>query len=130
MNDYIILCVRGGTHKKYRTPADKWLPISTPPASHRFTLLGVLDTTYGASTMKSWEGELIAYNTPATGFGTPTELMTVLTSKAELYFQDHFGAQQYVRAFGSFVARYLNPVWDSASNKAYIPVQLIKSGDV
>ncbi len=129
MNDYIILCIRGGTQLKYRTPADKWLPISTPLASHRFTLLGALDTTYGASTMKSWEGEIIAYNA-LTGFGTPAQLMTVLTSKSELFFQDHFGATQYVRAFGSFTPRYLNPVWDSASNKAYIPVQLIKSGDV
>jgi len=130
MNDYIILGVRNGTQKKYRTPGDKWAPSVEPFGSYRFTLLGELDATYGNGAVTSWEGEIIAYNSPQDGYGTHSDLMATLTSKSELFFQDHYGVQHYVRAFGKFTPRYLHNVWDAASNQSYTPVTLVKSGDV
>jgi hypothetical protein len=130
MNDFIILCIKDGTQKKYRTPGNKWNPSVEPFASHRFTLLGELDATYGNGEKKTWEGEIIADNSPDTGFGTPSDLLATLTSKSELFLQDHLGDQYYVRAFGKFTPRYLHNVWDAPSNKAFIPVILVKSGDV
>ena len=128
MNDYITLGLRDGLYKKYRTVA-KWQPAIEVPASERVTLLGELDATYGEGVKMTWEGEIIAYNSPVTGFGTPDDLVELLTSKNELFFEDHFGNKCYVRPFGKIEPRYFHNVWDAPSNKAFVNIRLVKSGE-
>ena len=81
MNDYIKLYVSGYTQYKYRAPFAAWKPVVMKIGTVRITLLGTLDAAYAAADIKEWNGKIRCDVVPASGFGTPDNLMATLAHK-------------------------------------------------
>lgn len=123
MNSYITL-----DGKKYVTVAENWRPpVREKPMMVRYTLLGSLDVTYGPGAPIAWEGEIRADVTPATGYGSPSDLITSLMKKEGITFIDHSGTSCTVHAVGPFPQRSLQNVWDGPENTIYTHARLVKA---
>jgi hypothetical protein len=122
MNSYITL-----DGKKYRTPAQAWVPIMEKPATERYVLSGAADVTYGPMAPMRWKGEIEGPVTPDDGaWGSITDLRTTVQKTVAVSFTDHYGTGYTVHILGPLFERSLSPMWDSASNKIYIMVELVK----
>jgi hypothetical protein len=119
MNSYITL-----DGKKYQTLQKNWLPETQKSMTTRLTLAGSLDVTFGPGSIKIWSGEIKARVSPATGYGSPSDLRTSLDKLTGLSFTDHLGNSYTVYTQG-YKERSYTPVWDGTSNLINFSVRLV-----
>lgn len=117
---------------RYKTLSKQWRPAITRPASPRLTLLGNLETTFGVGALKRWAGLISVPHgetapEPADGsqFGNIVSLRDTLIKRSALTFVDHNGIT-YSEAVltGPFEEESLVSVWNSATNKYFVQVQI------
>jgi hypothetical protein len=113
--------------KKYMTSSRQWDPVIVKPSTVRYTVdpAGVTDITYGPASAQEWRGVLMVPVSPATGWGSISDLVSVLATLGAVSFTDHYGASYSVHIIGEFPERSLTPAWDGASNEFRIPVRLV-----
>lgn len=122
MNNYITL-----NSKQYLCPAKEWKRVFSKPSTIRKTLAGSTDVTYGAAAFEEWRGQIEAPYYAASPWGTISDLETVIQLLTSCSFTDHYGNTSTVHVVGpEFTETSLMAMWDSASNKFYIPVRLVK----
>jgi hypothetical protein len=116
---------------RYKTLAKQWHPATLRAATARLTLQGNLEATFGVGALKRWEGMISTpHGEEATGaadgtlYGNIVTLRTSLQKLQTLPFTDHTGTTYTVVAVGPFGEQTIQNVWDAASNKYYIQVQL------
>lgn len=123
MNNYIQLVHPTAGAKKYTTKI-QWEPSVTKPSTVRAVQLGGMDVTYGPASMKTWEGEIKARITPASGYGTPAELETTLNQMTVIGFTDHYGGACIPVHVVEWRRTSHSPMWDGSSNVMYYAVRL------
>lgn len=122
MNDYITL-----NGKRYKTPSTNWAPVYNKPSTVRYTLLGAADATYGPAMGYEWQGEIEVPYSATAPWGSLSDFQATLALMTSCSFIDHLGTSYTVHVVGpQFRQRSLMSMWDSNSNKFYIPVRLIK----
>jgi hypothetical protein len=119
MNSYITL-----DNKQYSTTQKVWRPRTIKPSGVRLTLLGNLDSTYGAGPLFEFTGEIRAEVTPKTGYGSPSDLKASLEKKQGLSFTDHLGASYTVHV-RDFEESSLSPLWDGGGNVMFYSTTLV-----
>lgn len=119
MNNYITL-----DSKKYVTPQQGWIPRVIKPSTVRLTLLGAIDATYGPGNILEWQAEIEAAVSPASGYGSPSDLRTSLQKVVGLSFTDHFSTSHTVHVRG-FEETSMSPMWDGSSNVVIFNVTLM-----
>lgn len=125
MNSYITL-----NGKKYKTSANNWFPISSVPSTARMLLDGTVDVAYGPGTILEWQGTIEISAQPASGYGSITDFNTAARLRSTMPFIDHYNSPSvnvHLLAPGGFRQRALIPMWDSAANKFFVEVRLIKA---
>jgi hypothetical protein len=121
MNSYITL-----NSKKYKTSSGSWSPASVNrPVQVKMLLSGRNDVTYGPAVAKRWEGEVVAPVSPATGYGSISDLRTAYATLSALSFTDHYGDTYSIALLGSITERSKTPMWDGASNSFLVPIVLV-----
>ena len=86
--NYILL-----ESKKYATIYKSWKKRRAKPGTHRRTVDGSADVTYGPSGWDEWYGLIRApITSPGTGWGTYAELVTMLNLRRGLTFKTHDSA--------------------------------------
>lgn len=117
---------------RYKTLAKQWKPATVRPASARLTLLGDFEATFGAGSLMKWEGLIAVPHgetapLPADGsqYGNIVSLRDTLKKRMALSFVDHNG-DPYPESvlIGPFDEQTLINVWNSASNKYYVRLQI------
>jgi hypothetical protein len=124
MNDYIQLYVNGQTAYKYRLPFASWKPVVMKIGTVRITLLGTLDAAYAAADIKEWNGKIRCDVAPASGFGTPENLMATLAHKGAIIFVDNDNVSHTVHATGQISESSITPAWSGNSNTIDIQVKM------
>jgi hypothetical protein len=116
---------------RYKTLAKQWRPAALRAATARLTLQGNLEATFGVGALKRWEGLISTpHGETAPGAADGTLYGNIVTLRASLQklqtlpFTDHTGAAYTVVAIGPFGEQTIQNVWDAASNKYFIQVQL------
>ena len=79
-----------------------------------------------AAPMVRWVGMLNADVSPATGFGSITNLRATCAKLTQLSFTDHYGDTFNVILDRSVGEDSLTPQWDGASNKFRVTLTVIK----
>ena len=128
MNEYITF-----DGKRYAAPHPDFGPVRNKPATHRITLSGASDITYGPGTILEWSGQIIAPVTPRTGdWGDIDDLRASLFKREGLALTDHYGGAHIVYAEGPHNEQSISPQWDGASNQFRVSVRFIvdQGGDV
>jgi hypothetical protein len=126
-NNYVTINDNAGTSLKFKTVFRNWRPAPITPSSSRVVLSGDLDVTFGAATLKSWMGELVAPVTAdGSGWGTIADLRTLLKKRQVFTFTDHDAtAYSNTHILGPFIERSLMLKWDSAANVVYVTVKIL-----
>ena len=119
MNNYITL-----DSKYYKTPVSSWVPSIIKPMTTRDAWDGSTDTTYGPSVHHEWQGLIRASVSPATGYGSITDLRTTISKKSSVTFIDHYGVTYSVDLSGPFKEHSFTNVWDASSNSIDISILL------
>lgn len=114
---------------RYKTLAKQWRPSIARPATPRLTLQGSLEGTFGVGALIRWQGQIIAPHgdalpVPPDVEGNIVSLRASLAKTQALPFTDHNGTEYIVIAQGPFEEMSLVNVWNAASNKYYVSVQL------
>ncbi len=116
---------------RYKTLAKQWRPYTVRAATARLTLLGSLEATFGTGTLKKWEGiistphgESSPGDPDGTLDGNIVTLRLALEKRQVLSFTDHNGIVYDVIAVGPFGEQTIQNVWNAASNKYMVQVQL------
>lgn len=108
---------------KYTTLQQSWVPAVNNPSTARLTLAGGLDTTWGVKEVYSFQGDVKADISPATGYGSPDNLRTSLKKKSQLSFTDHYGTA-YTIAISGFEERSHSPGWDASDNSFFFTLSM------
>ena len=125
MNNYVTL-----DGKKYSCPFKEWEPVFEKPVSARFTWAGAADVTFGNGGYKTWSGSIRAQVTPASGFGSVSDIRNTIAKLTTVGFQDHYGDKTYTVAVEQIgPERSISAKWDGASNVIFFPVRLTMIND-
>ena len=123
MNTYIMI----GNYR-YKTLAKDFAPAGiVKPGTVRVLANGEVDGSYAAAALTRWSGSIIAEVTPETNYGTIGQLTTDLSEMGEILFQDHYGTKHYVHIVGEIKFKSMLNMWDAASNRFYVTVNITKS---
>lgn len=118
-NTYITL-----DGKYYKTLQKNWRELPIVPSTARLLLSGDLDVTYGPTDLMIWEGEIAADVSPASGYGSDTDLYTTLRKTTTVDFTDHRGTTYSDIHIEATNARSLLPDWDNVNNTIYVAVKI------
>jgi hypothetical protein len=121
MNAYVTL-----DGYKYSAPHGNWSPQTERPVVIKRLLSGNTNVTFGPAPMVRWVGMLNADVSPATGFGSITNLRATCAKLTQLSFTDHYGDTFNVILDRSVGEDSLTPQWDGASNKFRVTLTVIK----
>ena len=120
MNNYVTL-----DGFKYDCPFKEWDPTTEKPMSYRRTWDGSFDVTYGPGLFKTWNGNLRARVTPATGYGSISDLRATISKMQGVTFIDHYGDTYTVHIEPAGPEKSFSPLWSGASNVFLVPVHMI-----